>query len=86
MSRVMLCQTQSHSTWRIGYSARGTKTDGNIESHAGTKKEPLVRWMAMPNVVTKESPDMQQMGYSLRTTKIDSDAEGRAGQVLARSG
>ena len=70
----------------MGYSLRATKTDDNAESRVGMKKEPLVRWMAMPNVVTKESPDMQQMGYSLRTAKIHSDAEGRAGQVLARSG
>ena len=56
-----------------------TKIDDNTESHAGTKKDPLVRRMATPNVVTKESPDMQQTGYSLRAAKTNGDAEGRAG-------
>ena len=69
----------------MGYSLRATKTDSITESYAGTKKEPLVRWMATPNVSTKESLDTQRTGYGLRVTKTDGDTEGRAGQVLACS-
>ena len=44
-----------------------------------------MRWMAKPNIVTKESPDTQRMGYSLSTAKTDGEAEGYDGQVLAHS-
>ena len=63
----------------MGYSPRATKTDDNAESHIGTKKEPLVRWMATPNIVTKESPVMQRTGYGLKAVKTDGDTEGSAG-------
>ena len=62
------------------------KTNGNVESRVETKKEPLMRWMAMPNVVTKESPDTQQTGHDPRAAKMDGDAERRAGQVPTCSG
>ena len=42
------------------------------------KKKPLVWRMAMPNIVTKESPDKQRKGYGLRATKTDDDVEGHA--------
>ena len=70
----------------MSYSLRATNTDDNAESRVGMKKEPLVRWMTMPNVVTKESPNTQRRGYSPRATKADGDAEGRARQVPAHSG
>ena len=57
----------------MDHSPRAMKTDGNTESCAGTKKEPLVRRMATPNVVTKESPDTQQTGYGLKVVKKDDD-------------
>ena len=39
----------------MSYGPRATKTNDNAESCVGTKKKPLVRWMATPNVVAKES-------------------------------
>ena len=44
-----------------------------------------MRRMAKPNVVTKESLDMQRMGYDPRVAKTDGDAEGHVRQVSARS-
>ena len=41
--------------------------------------------MDMPNMVIKESPNMQLMGYSLMVAKIEGDAGGHVGQVLARN-
>ena len=64
----------------MSYGLRATKIDDNAKSRARIA-EPLVRWMAQPNVVTKESPNMQQMGYGLRAVKTDGDAKGCAGQV-----
>ena len=70
----------------MGYGPRATKTDGNTESPTRTKEEPLVQRMAKPNVVTKESPNMQQTSYGPRATKTNGDTEGHAGQVSACSG
>ena len=69
----------------MDYGLRVMKIDGNVKSRARTKKEPLVRWIAMPNVVTKESPDTQWAGYGLRATTTDDEAETHARQVLAHS-
>ena len=63
----------------MGHGPRATKTDGNAESRARTKKEPLVRQMATPNIIAKESPDMHWMGYGLMASKMDGDVEGHAG-------
>ena len=62
------------------------KTGGNAESRAATKKEPLVRRMATPNVAAKESLDTQWTGCRPRAVKTDGDTEGHVGQVPARSG
>ena len=69
----------------MGHGQKAMKIDGNVESHAGTKKNHLVRWMAMPNILTNESPDTQKTCYGLRVAKMDADTQGCAGQVLACS-
>ena len=69
----------------MGHGSRPTKTNDNIKSHAGTKEEPLVRWMATPNVVAKESPNMQRTGYGPRAVKTEIYTKGCDGQVSACS-
>ena len=69
----------------MSYDSKATKTEDNVESHAGMKKEPLVRWMAKPNVVTKESPDTQQTSYGLRAVTTGGEAESRARQAPLRN-
>ena len=70
----------------MSHDQRATTTDENVESHAGTKKELLVRRVATLNVVTTKSLDTHQTSYGLRATKTDGDAEGCIKQVLAHSG
>ena len=60
----------------MGYNPRAVKTVGNTESRAGMKKKPLVQWMAMSNIITKEIPDMQRASYGPRAVKTDGDSEG----------
>ena len=64
----------------MGHGLRATKRNDNAKSHARTKKESLVRWMATLNVVAKESPNTQRMGYGLRVAKMNGDAESRLGR------
>ena len=45
------------------------------ECRGGTKKKTLVLQMAMPNIVTKESPDTHRTVYGQRAVKTNGDAE-----------